>query len=195
MQQDNALNPGGQNILTFNPVTGQPLKSEANVQFRQRAMGQRMANASAEDKAGFERISMGTDGTDYSQYNQTQWVDKIVNGEKVQVPIYFNPITGKSYSPQSQIRSMERSRPELMRAGMERFEREQQVDAMNQAEQRRVQGSVRGLEPTVVNTSSMTNIGSTEGGEANNVAGTNMPLSATNPHIQDFLAKQNLQYQ
>jgi hypothetical protein len=48
---------------------------------------------------------------------------------------------------------------------------------------------------TVINTSSSTNIGSTEGGEANNVAGTNLPLSAINPHIQEFLAKQNLQYQ
>lgn len=48
---------------------------------------------------------------------------------------------------------------------------------------------------TVINTSSSTNIGSTEGGEANNLAGTNLPLSATNPHIQEFLAKQNIQYQ
>lgn len=49
--------------------------------------------------------------------------------------------------------------------------------------------------PVVMNNSSTTNNGSVDGGEANNVAGQNFPLSAINPHIQEFLQKQNVQYQ
>jgi hypothetical protein len=49
--------------------------------------------------------------------------------------------------------------------------------------------------PIVMNNSSTTNSSSADGGEGNNVAGQNFPLSATNPHIQEFLAKQNVQYQ
>ena len=49
--------------------------------------------------------------------------------------------------------------------------------------------------PVVMNNTSSTNNSSSSGGEGNNVAGQNLPLSATNPHIQEFLAKQNVQYQ
>jgi hypothetical protein len=49
--------------------------------------------------------------------------------------------------------------------------------------------------PIVMNNSSTTNSSSADGGEGNNVAGQNFPLSATNPHIQEFLKKQNVQYQ
>ena len=49
--------------------------------------------------------------------------------------------------------------------------------------------------PVVMNNTSSTNNSSSSGGEGNNVAGQNFPLSATNPHIQEFLAKQNVQYQ
>jgi hypothetical protein len=50
-------------------------------------------------------------------------------------------------------------------------------------------------QPIVMNNTSTSNSSSTEGGEGNNVAGQNFPLSAINPHIQEFLAKQNVQYQ
>jgi hypothetical protein len=49
--------------------------------------------------------------------------------------------------------------------------------------------------PVVMNNSSTTNSSSSSGGEGNNVAGQNFPLSAINPHIQEFLQKQNMQYQ
>jgi len=49
--------------------------------------------------------------------------------------------------------------------------------------------------PVVMNNSSTSNSSSSEGGEGNNVAGQNFPLSAINPQIQPFLQKQNVQYQ
>ena len=49
--------------------------------------------------------------------------------------------------------------------------------------------------PIVMNNSSTTNSSSADGGEGNNVSGQNFPLTATNPHIQEFLKKQNVQYQ
>jgi len=49
--------------------------------------------------------------------------------------------------------------------------------------------------PVVVNNTSSTNNSSSSGGEGNNVSGQNFPLSAINPHIQEFLQKQNMQYQ
>jgi len=50
-------------------------------------------------------------------------------------------------------------------------------------------------QPIVMNNTSSTNNSSSSGGEGNNIAGQNFPLSAINPHIQEFLAKQNVQYQ
>ena len=50
-------------------------------------------------------------------------------------------------------------------------------------------------QPIVMNNSSTTNSSSSSGGEGNNVSGQNFPLSAINPHIQEFLQKQNMQYQ
>ena len=49
--------------------------------------------------------------------------------------------------------------------------------------------------PVVMNNTSSTNNSSSSGGEGNNVSGQNFPLSAINPHIQEFLQKQNVQYQ
>jgi len=49
--------------------------------------------------------------------------------------------------------------------------------------------------PVVMNNSSTTNSSSSSGGEGNNVSGQNFPLTAINPHIQEFLQKQNMQYQ
>jgi hypothetical protein len=49
--------------------------------------------------------------------------------------------------------------------------------------------------PVVMNNSSTTNNNSSSGGEGNNVSGQNFPLTAINPHIQEFLQKQNMQYQ
>jgi hypothetical protein len=49
--------------------------------------------------------------------------------------------------------------------------------------------------PVVMNNSSTTNNSSSSGGEGNNVSGQNFPLTAINPHIQEFLQKQNMQYQ
>jgi hypothetical protein len=49
--------------------------------------------------------------------------------------------------------------------------------------------------PVVMNNTSSTNNSSSSGGEGNNVSGQNFPLTAINPHIQEFLQKQNMQYQ
>lgn len=66
----------------------------------------------------------------------------------------------------------------------------------NQSAEAMARKSFRPLVPPVVmNNSSTTNNSSSSGGEGNNVAGQNFPLSAINPHIQEFLAKQNVQYQ
>jgi hypothetical protein len=66
----------------------------------------------------------------------------------------------------------------------------------NQSAEAMAKKSLKPLVPPVVmNNSSTSNSSSNEGGEGNNVAGQNFPLSATNPHIQEFLAKQNVQYQ
>jgi hypothetical protein len=66
----------------------------------------------------------------------------------------------------------------------------------NQSAETMAKKSLKPLVPPVVmNNSTTSNSSSNEGGEGNNVAGQNFPLSATNPHIQEFLAKQNVQYQ
>ena len=50
-------------------------------------------------------------------------------------------------------------------------------------------------QPIVMNNTTTSNSSSSEGGEGNNVSGQNFPLSAINPLIQEFLAKQNVNYQ
>jgi hypothetical protein len=49
--------------------------------------------------------------------------------------------------------------------------------------------------PVVMNNTSTSNSSSADGGEANNIAGQNFAMSAINPAIQEFLSKQNVQYQ
>lgn len=181
--------------LTYNPMTGEKLKGEGLSGVRSRALGGRQAAAGAEDKAGMERISIGADGQDYSAYNQTRWIDKDIMGEKVQVPIYYNPITNKQYSPESGQKSAERMRPELLRGRMEQFDRQQDVASMQSAEEMRMRGSVRPLEPIVMNNNSSTSVGSTSGAESNNVSGQNFPMEVSNPAITPFLARQNVEYQ
>lgn len=181
--------------LTYNPMTGEKLQGEGLAGVRSRAMGGRQAAAGTEDKAGMQRISIGQDGTDYSAYNQTRWIEKDVMGQKTMVPIYYNPITNKEYSPESAQKSAERMRPEMIRGRMEQFDRQQEVDSMKSAEEMRMRGSVRPLEPIVMNNNSSTSVGSTSGAESNNVSGQNFPMEVSNPAITPFLARQNVEYQ
>jgi hypothetical protein len=181
--------------LSYNPVTGEKLKGTGNIALRARARGQVLGQAAREDKAGFAKISTGVAGEDYSEANKTLYIDRDIGGQKVQVPIYYNPVTDKQYSPEAGIRAAERTRPEMLRGRMEQFDRQQDVDALRRGEEMRMRGSVRPLEPVVMNNSSTTNVGSSSGGETNNVSGQNLPMEVSNPALQPFLARQNVHYQ
>ena len=85
-------------------------------------------------------------------------------------------------------------------AGQEQWKSNAQEKAgewiKNQSAEAMAKKSLKPLVPPVVmNNSSTTNSSSSSGGEGNNVSGQNFPLSAINPHIQEFLQKQNMQYQ
>ena len=49
--------------------------------------------------------------------------------------------------------------------------------------------------PVVVNNNSVQNSSGSTGGESNNTAGTNLPLNARNPLLDEFLARQAISYQ
>lgn len=181
--------------LSYNPVTGEKLKGTGTSAHRARARGSVLGQAAREDKAGFGRISTGAGGEDLSPYNQTVYAERNIGGTNTQVPIYYNPITDKQYSPEAAINAAGRTRPEMLRGRMEQFNRQQEVNALRIAEEMRMRGSVRALEPIVMNSSSTTNIGTSSGGETNNMTGQNFPMSAVNQNILPFLAKQNINYQ
>jgi hypothetical protein len=181
--------------LSYNPVTGEKLKGTGTSALRARARGQVLGQATREDKAGFAKISTGAGGEDYSEANKTYYIDRDIGGQKTQVPIYYNPLTDKQYSPEAGIKAAERTRPELLRGRMEQFDRQQDVDALRRGEEMRMSGSVRPLEPVVMNNSSTTNVGSSSGGETNNVSGQNLPMEVSNPALQPFIARQNVHYQ
>jgi hypothetical protein len=181
--------------ISRNPVTGEKLKGTGTSIFRQRARGQLMGNAGRENKAGFERIQFGAGGEDYGARNQTTWGDKDIGGMKTSVPIYYNPVTDKLFSPEAVIKSSERTRPEMLRGRMEQFDRQQATAAMQSAENSRVRSSVKPLQPIVMNNSSSTNNGSVAGSEADNMSGQNFPMNANNPNLQKIIAQQNVHYQ
>lgn len=181
--------------LSYNPVTGEKLRGTGTSALRQRARGQVLGQTAREDKAGFGKISTGAGGEDYSSENKTFYADRDIGGVKTQVPIYYNPVTDKQYSPEAGIKAAERIRPEMLRGRMEQFDRQQDLDSLKRGEEMRMRGSVRPLEPVVMNNSSTTNVGSTSGGETNNVSGQNLPMEVSNPALQPFIARQNVHYQ
>jgi hypothetical protein len=181
--------------LSYNPVTGEKLKGTGTSILRHRARGAVMGQAASEDKAGFARISTGVAGEDYSAENKTFYIDRDIGGQRTQVPIYYNPVTDKQYSPETATKAAQRIRPEMLRGRMDQFDRQQDINAMKNAEEMKMRGSVRPLEPVVMNNSSTTNVGSTSGGETNNVSGQNLPMEVSNPALQPFIARQNVHYQ
>jgi hypothetical protein len=181
--------------MSRNPITGEKLKGTGTPALRQRARGQVIANAGRENKAGFERIQFGAGGEDYGARNQTTYGEKTIGGMKTSVPIYYNPVTDKSFSPEAVIKSSERTRPEMLRGRMEQFDRQQATAAIQAGENTRIRSSVKPLQPVVMNNSSSTNNGSVAGSEADNMSGQNFPMNANNPNLQKIIAQQNVHYQ
>ena len=105
--------------LKYNPLgglAGDRKINESLVQFRRRAMGQRISESVAEDKKGFERIQKGADGTDYGDYNKNFYYDVDVGGKKSTATGHYNPITDKHYAPQAAIKQSIRSSPEALKS-------------------------------------------------------------------------------
>ena len=94
--------------------------------------------------------------------------------------------------------SMSAENPKNNLLSVDSVERMMDTKVIQMAETVRMQSTNRTgatNQPIVMNNSSTTNSSSSSGGEGNNVSGQNFPLTAINPHIQEFLAKQNVQYQ
>lgn len=93
--------------------------------------------------------------------------------------------------------SMSAENPKNNLLSVDSVERMMDTKVIQMAETVRMQSTNRtgANQPIVMNNSSTTNSSSSSGGEGNNVSGQNFPLSAINPHIQEFLQKQNMQYQ
>ena len=94
--------------------------------------------------------------------------------------------------------SMSAENPKNNLLSVDSVERMMDTKVIQMAETVRMQSTNRTgaiNQPIVMNNSSTTNSSSSSGGEGNNVSGQNFPLSAINPHIQEFLQKQNMQYQ
>jgi hypothetical protein len=94
--------------------------------------------------------------------------------------------------------SMSAENPKNNLLSVDSVERMMDTKVIQMAETVRMQSTNRTgatNQPIVMNNSSTTNSSSSSGGEGNNVSGQNFPLTAINPHIQEFLQKQNMQYQ
>jgi hypothetical protein len=94
--------------------------------------------------------------------------------------------------------SMSAENPKNNLLSVDSIERMMDTKVIQMAETVRMQSTNRTgaiNQPIVMNNSSTTNSSSSSGGEGNNVSGQNFPLTAINPHIQEFLQKQNMQYQ
>jgi hypothetical protein len=94
--------------------------------------------------------------------------------------------------------SMSAENPKNNLLSVDSVERMMDTKVIQMAETVRMQNTNRTgatNQPIVMNNSSTTNSSSSSGGEGNNVSWQNFPLTAINPHIQEFLQKQNMQYQ
>jgi hypothetical protein len=159
--QENTEQVGGpedEENLSYNLVTGNKFQNPDSMRMlKQRARGQRMGEAAREDRAGFERIQYGADGTDYGAHNKNFWYEKDIQGQKTNVPGYYNPITDKHYSPESGIRQAERNDPSRLKSKLDMWNMEPTVGS--DLNQRSTDIEVRKLNseppPTVVSGNAM----------------------------------------